>query len=215
MCFHISIINNHNSIEEEMSAKFVKPENFNPKSHISAFSNPLIPIINSTNTQKINLFSWGLIPHWVKNINEANIIRRMTYNAKSETVNQKPSFKYSIKNKKCLIIANGFYEWQTTDQGKICYYITSSDSNMIVFAGIWSKWINRLNGENIKTVSILTQKANKAMSFIHNIKKRQPVILNKINRNIWLNSNHKFSNILNESYETNFNYRIVKSPLKN
>ena len=215
MCFHISIINNHNSIEKEMNAKFVNKENFNPKPHISAFSNPVIPVIISKNIQEINLFNWGLIPHWVKNIDEANTIRRMTYNAKSETVNQKPSFKYSIKNKKCLIIANGFYEWQTTDKGKICYYITSSDSNMIVFAGIWSIWINRLNGESIKTVSILTQKANKTMSFIHNIKKRQPVILNKIHRNIWLNSNHKLSNILDEYYETNFNYRIVKSPLKN
>ena len=105
MCFHISIINNYNSIEEEMNAKFVNKENFNPKPHISAFSNPVIPVIISKNIQEINLFNWGLIPHWVKNIDEANTIRQMTYNAKSETVNQKPSFKYSIKNKKCLITA--------------------------------------------------------------------------------------------------------------
>ena len=215
MCFHISIINNYNSIEEEMDAKFVNNAIFNPKSHISAFSNPLIPVIISKKIQEISLFNWGLIPNWVKNIDEANTIRRMTYNAKSETINQKPSFKYSIKNKKCLIIANGFYEWQTTDKGKVCYYITSSDSNIMSFAGIWSIWINKSNGENIKSVSILTQKANKTMSFIHNIKKRQPVILNKSHRNLWLNSKHEFSNILNDSYHTNFNYRIVKSPLKN
>tara|TARA_B100001250_G_scaffold391968_1_gene393358 strand:- start:4163 stop:4810 length:648 start_codon:yes stop_codon:yes gene_type:complete len=215
MCFHISIINNHNSIEEEMNAKFVNEENFNPNLHISAFSNPLIPVIISKNIQEINLFNWGLIPHWAKDTNQANRIRRMTYNAKSETVNQKPSFKFSIKNKKCLIIANGFYEWQATNKGKICYYITSSDSNIIAFAGIWSIWINRSNGESVKSASILTQRANKTMSFIHNIKKRQPVVLNKIHRNLWLNSQHNFSNILNSSYDTNFNYRIVKSPLKN
>lgn len=197
-----------------MNANIVNNESFTPKPHISAFSNPLVPVITSQNIHQINFYNWGLIPHWVKNINEANKIRQLTYNAKCETIKEKPSFKYSIKNKKCLIIANGFYEWRNVDKGKLCYYISNPDNDLLVFAGIWSKWTNKLNGLQINSVTIITQQANKTMSFIHNIKKRQPVTLNKLNREIWLKSKLNFSNILNTSYNTAFNSHIVKSPLK-
>ena len=214
MCFNISIISKHDILEQEMNAKFSSNIKFISQSHISAFSNPLIPIITSDNRSTIQLFYWGLIPHWVKTINKANELRKMTYNAKNETIKEKPSFKDSIKNRKCLILANGFYEWQTTSKGKICYYISSSDEKLFTFAGIWSNWHNTLNGKLIRSVSIITQQANEIMSTIHNIKKRQPVILHKHNYQSWLNSGMDFQDILDESFNFNFNYKIVNSPLK-
>jgi putative SOS response-associated peptidase YedK len=214
MCFHISITDNQNSIEKKMNANFSISNEFLPQKHISAFSNTLIPIIHSQKKYEINLFNWGLIPYWIKNIQEANKIRKMTYNAKTETLNDKPSFKYSIRDKKCLIITNGFYEWQSANNKKICYYINSSESSLFTFAGIWSTWLDRTNNKSINSVSILTQEANKTMSFIHNIKKRQPVVLNKKNREAWLDSRLNYSHILKDSYNTNFNYKIVQSPIK-
>ena len=171
MCFNISISNTNNLIERQMNAIFETGFIFESQKHISAFSNPLIPVITSENKSKIQLYHWGLIPNWVQDIKKANELRRMTYNAKCESIKEKPSFRDSIKNKKCLIIADGFYEWQSTSSGKRCYYITSYEDSTFTFAGIWSSWLDKSTGELIKSVSIITQKANQMMSKIHNIKK--------------------------------------------
>ena len=214
MCFNISIDSNKSAIERKLNAKFEPQLLFKPQKHISAFKNPLIPVITSENNTKIQLCHWGLIPNWVKDIKRANELRRMTYNAKCETIKDKPSFRDSIKNKKCLIIADGFYEWQSTSNGKICHYITSSETTIFTFAGIWSIWLNESSGEVIKSVSIITQKANQMMSKIHNIKKRQPVILHKHNHENWLNSEVYFQNILDESFNIKLQYNMIESPLK-
>ena len=112
MCFNISINKNNNVIEKQLNAQFETRSIFEPLQHILAFSNPLIPVISSEDNNKIQLFHWGLIPEWVQDKKKANDIRKMTYNAKCETIKEKPSFRDSIKDKKCLIIADGFFEWQ-------------------------------------------------------------------------------------------------------
>ena len=93
MCFNISIINSKNSIEKQLGAVFDTDFIFEPQNHISAFSNPLIPVITSENRENIQLYHWGLIPAWVKDRKQANEIRKLTYNAKSETITEKPSFR--------------------------------------------------------------------------------------------------------------------------
>ena len=214
MCFNISISNNQYSIEKQLNAKFETELIFEPQKHISAFSNPLIPVITSEDVSKIQLCHWGLIPEWVKDITKANKIRKMTYNAKCETIKDKPSFCNSIKDRKCLIIADGFYEWQSTLNGKICHYITSPENEVFTFAGIWSNWLDKSTGELIKSVSIITQSANEMMSKIHNIKKRQPVVLHKENRENWFNSELDFQKILDESFNIVLKTKIIESPLK-
>ena len=171
MCFNISITKSKYSIEKELDSVFATEIIFEPKKHISAFSNPLIPVITSQHRKNIQLYYWGLIPSWVEDKKHANELRKLTYNAKSETITEKPSFRNSILNKKCLIIADGFYEWQLTSKGKICHYITCPENELFTFAGIWSKWLDESTGEFIKSVSIITQPANKMMSKIHNVKK--------------------------------------------
>ena len=214
MCFNISINNSRNAIEKQLNANFNIGHIFEPQKHISAFSNPLIPVITSEDISKIQLFNWGLIPKWVDDITKANEIRRMTYNAKSETIKEKPSFRDSIKDKKCLIIVDGFYEWKSTSKGKICHYITYPDDDIFTFAGIWSNWLNQSTGEVIKSVSIITQPANKMMEKIHNIKKRQPIIIHKENREKWFDSQLNYETILDASLNISLKSRIIVSPLK-
>jgi len=214
MCYNISIGNNKNAIECQFNAKFESKIIFEPQKHISAFSNPLIPVITAENNSKIQLYNWGLIPEWAKNKTKANEIRKMTYNAKCETIKEKPSFRDSIKDKKCLIIADGFYEWQLTSKGKICYFISHPNNDLFTFAGIWSKWIDKSTGDFIKSVSIITQPANEMMSKIHNVKKRQPVILHKENRDKWINSGLDFEKIMDKSFNILLKNKIIISPLK-
>ena len=214
MCFNISISNTNNLIERQMNAIFETGFIFESQKHISAFSNPLIPVITSENKSKIQLYHWGLIPNWVQDIKKANELRRMTYNAKCESIKEKPSFRDSIKNKKCLIIADGFYEWQSTSSGKICHYINSSENAIFTFAGIWSGWLDKSTGELINSVSIMTQNANQMMEKIHNIKKRQPIIIHRENREKWFDSKLNYETILDASLNISLKNKIIDSPLK-
>ena len=215
MCFNISVNVNKSNLEYEFDADFDANSEFEFSSHISAFSNPLIPVITSDNIRKIELCSWGLVPNWVKDSIQAKNIRQYTYNAKSETVFVKPSFRDSIVDKKCLIIIDGFYEWQSTDSGKVCHLITHSSNKIFTLAGIWSDWTDKKTGEVLRSVSILTQPANQFMSKIHNIKQRQPVLIDKNDRMKWMASGKKFESILNRSLSNKLKNKIISSPLKN
>ena len=214
MCFNISIVNSVDVIEQQFDAEFLIDFSLQPQKHISAFTNPQVPVITSAEKQTIQPFQWGLIPHWVKDEKKANEIRRMTYNAKSETVQEKPSFRHSIESRKCLVIADGFYEWQSTVSGKVCHYITRPNEDVFAFAGIWSEWINRSTGECINSVSILTQPANQKMEKIHNVKKRQPVILVQEQHHEWLDAGMQYNHILGTSYNIDLRSMLVESPLK-
>ena len=214
MCFNISIVSSVDAIEQQFNAEFHIDFSFKPKKHISAFTNPKIPVITSDEPHVIQPFYWGLIPHWVKDRQKVDSIRRMTYNAKSETVQEKPSFRDSIKNKKCLIITDGFYEWESTSSGKICHFIKPTNDAIFAFAGIWSEWVNQSTGAAINSTSILTQPANTLMAKIHNIKKRQPIILRGNHQNDWLQSNQDFESLLKATQQINLTSKIVASPLK-
>ena len=214
MCFNISIVNSVDAIEKQFNAEFHIDFSFEAKKYISAFTNPKIPVITSEEPHVIQPFYWGLIPHWVKNEEKADSIRRMTYNAKSETVYEKPSFRDSIKNKKCLIIADGFYEWESTSSGKICHFIKPTNNAIFAFAGIWSEWVNQSTGAAINSTSILTQPANTLMAKIHNIKKRQPVMLNPEDQNKWLGAGLNYDHILDGAQNIDLTAKIVTSPLK-
>ncbi|HVK96877.1 MAG TPA: SOS response-associated peptidase family protein, partial [Flavisolibacter sp.] len=83
---------------------------FEPIYHINGFDFPAMPVITSAHPNKVQAYSWGLIPHWVKNVEEAKKIRTQTLNAKAETIFEKPSFRNYVNNR-CIILADGFYEW--------------------------------------------------------------------------------------------------------
>jgi putative SOS response-associated peptidase YedK len=185
MCFHISLSKDLRTIEKRFDASFLDPI-FERIYHVSAFSYPKLPVISNDDPSKIQLFTWGLIPFWVKDEEAARKIREQTLNAKAETVTVKPSFRHSIKVKRCLVLADGFYEWQHVKNKTFPYYIHLKDNQLFAFAGIWDVWTNKDTEQTLKTFSIITTQANPLLAVIHNTKKRMPVILRAEDERKWL-----------------------------
>ena len=185
MCFHIKIENSIKNIEKRFNAEYRAKEKFDSQKYINGFSLPQIPVITNEKPNEIQLLYWGLIPYWVKNYDNAQQIRSKTLNARSETITEKPSYKNLINKNHCLVIADGFYEWRLEENKKKRYLIQKDDKKLFAFAGIWDSWKNKDNGEMINSFSIITQKANDFMSYIHNVKRRQPVILSKSDEKEW------------------------------
>jgi putative SOS response-associated peptidase YedK len=126
----------------------------------------------------LSLIRWGLIPSWSK---DASGAARMI-NARSETVHSLPSFRDAIKLRRCLIPADGFYEWKRTGVGKQPYCFEVNDGDLFAFAGLWDRWRDA-GGQWIRSFSVLTTTANSLTSAVHD---RMPVILNKNDYDRWL-----------------------------
>ena len=162
-------------------------EVYGEKYHVSAFTNPVCPVI--TDNPQIQLFQWGLIPSWVQSSNEAEEIRRMTYNAKSETVFEKSSFSHAITHGRCIIPSTGYFEWRHEGSRKIPYFIFVKDADIFSMAGISETWVNKETKESVTTFSIITTTANSLTEYIHNTKKRMPLILNQKDEQKWITPN--------------------------
>lgn len=128
----------------------------------------------------LEMLRWGLIPSWAK---DPGIGSRMI-NARSETASEKPSFRKAFKERRCLILADGFYEWQKTNNGKQPFYIHMKGGSLFAFAGLWESWQDP-EGPEIRTCTILTIDANELVAPIHN---RMPVILHPEYYEPWLDS---------------------------
>ena len=131
-------------------------------------------------TRRAGLMRWGLIPHWAK---DPKIGARMI-NARSETVAEKPVFRDSLRRRRCLVLADGFYEWQRTGGSKRPMRIVMRTGEPFAFAGLWSVWRDP-NGNRIPSCSIITTTANDLLSPIHD---RMPVILPKALEGFWLDA---------------------------
>ena len=175
MCYHTKQTEMATQVESRFDAKVDKITTFKPQKSINAFDFPLTPIIVDEDPKIITHYNWGLIPSWSKD----DEIKKSTLNARIETVDEKPSFKNSV-NKRCLVIANGYYEWQwhnSKGKNKTKFEIGIGNDDLFAFAGLYSKWVNALTGEIRNTYTIVTTEANPLMAEIHNIKKRMPIIL--------------------------------------
>jgi len=177
MCYTIEINLTREQIEKRFQAKFKNGSDFEPKKRISAFTLPELPVICSDAADEIKLYTWGLIPFWVKNAEDAKSIRTKTFNARAETIADKASFKNSFRSKRCLVLTDGFYEWHTDGKAKTPFFINLKDRNPFALAGLFDCWLNRETGEYINTFTVVTTRANPMLEKIHNIKKRMPVIL--------------------------------------
>ena len=139
MCFHTIQSKLAKQLEKRFKAKIRELHLFKPQNHINGFDFPKTPIIVDNNPEIIEHYNWGLIPHWAKNED----IKAMTLNAKIETLEEKPSFR-EVTSQRCLVIANGFYEWQWQDskgKNKIKYEIGVGDNCLFAFAGLYSTGI--------------------------------------------------------------------------
>ncbi|GAB2771746.1 SOS response-associated peptidase [Salinimicrobium soli] len=184
MCYRTKLNAKIVDIEKAFEATFVEPYLYDPKEEINGFDFSGTPVITDASTSEILFYNWGLIPFWAKN----EQIKKHTLNAKIETLAEKPTFRNVISNR-CLVIANGFYEWQWQDakgRQKQKYLITSTEEEIFAFAGLYSRWKHPDSGEEINSYSIVTTEANELMSEIHNIKKRMPVVLHHSDQALWL-----------------------------
>ena len=184
MCFFSRLTLSVSELKSRFGADPDPEEDFEPVEEYNGFTFPKTPVIANDKPELIRLFNWGLMPSWAKD----DTFRKNTLNARFETIGEKPSFRPYIHNR-CLVLANGFYEWQWLDpQGKKKqkFLITLENEEAFAFAGIWSKWASKETGEILNTYSIITLPATGLMSEIHNSKLRMPFILNKDNETKWL-----------------------------
>jgi len=186
MCYHVSVTIKGLGLAKRFKARFPEAKVFKPVYHASAFSFPFLPVITNRDAQKIQLFRWGLVPHWVKDEKSAETMRIYTLNAKAETVFEKPSFRSSIKAKRCLVLVDGFYEWQHVGKKAYPYYVALKKHAPFALGGIWDEWVHPKTGELFSTFSIVTTRANSLMEKIHNTKKRMPLVLEKADETQWL-----------------------------
>jgi putative SOS response-associated peptidase YedK len=133
--------------------------------------------------REISLMRWGLIPSWAK---DPSVAAQMI-NARSETAGTKPAFRDALKSRRCLIPADGFYEWKRTTTSKEPFFFEVNEGELFAFAGLWEGWKDA-SGNWIKTCSILTTTPNATTSAIHD---RMPVILNPDSYDLWLDPGMK------------------------
>ncbi|MEX0981798.1 MAG: SOS response-associated peptidase [Bacteroidales bacterium] len=186
MCFTINLNTTRDSIEKRFEADASALSDFDFRYYFKAFNNPLLPVITSDNPGVVQLMQWGLIPRWTRDQDQAEKIRKGTYNARAETLHKKPSFRDSFNKRHCIIPICGFFEWQHAGKRKIPWYIHDRKNPFIALAGIYDLWNNAANEEIIHTFSIITVPANPLMEKIHNTKKRMPAILYDRGEKRWL-----------------------------
>lgn len=150
---------------------------FSPRYNIPPTSDIPAVWVNEKNERQMDLFRWGLVPFWSKEKPKgAGMI-----NAKAETVFKKPAFRASMKNKRCLIPASGFYEWEKKGKDKQPYFFQPKNGELFAFAGLWDRWEGP--EETIVSCTILTTEANDTVKPLHD---RMPVIIKTGNHALWL-----------------------------
>jgi len=187
MCYRYSVPG-PDSLVKRFSALFLEPVPFKRQYHASSFDLPKLPVITNENPKQIQLFTWGLIPFWVKDRKIAEEVRLKTMNARAESIFEKPSFRYAAEQKHCLVLADGFFEWQEYQGKNYPYYIRLKNHEPFAMAGLWDTWVDKESSEELRTYSVITTKANQLMEKIHNKKKRMPVILCRENEEKWISA---------------------------
>jgi putative SOS response-associated peptidase YedK len=184
MCFFSRLTISASELKSRFQADFGPGTSWEPTMEFNGFTHPKTPAIANDQPDRIRMFEWGLLPSWAKD----KSLQNNTLNARIETLHEKPSFR-SVLTNRCLIPANGFYEWQWLDpegKKKQKYLITVEDEEAFAFAGLWNAWTDRLTGEIIETYTIITRPANGLMARIHNSKLRMPWILPHSEESDWL-----------------------------
>ena len=128
----------------------------------------------------VSMLRWGLLPHWAKDRSMA----ARTINARSETVHEKPSFREAFKRRRCVVPADGYYEWVAGPDGKQPYYLSRRDCRPIALAGLWEQWRDPArDGELVETFTILTMAAAGGIESVHH---RMPVMLDDVACEHWI-----------------------------
>ncbi|MBC5992417.1 SOS response-associated peptidase [Pontibacter cellulosilyticus] len=138
-----------------------------------------LPVVTNDHPDTLQFFSWGLQPFWAK---DARAVKR-SINARAETLTEKTSFRRLLESKRCLVAADGFFEWKVTDHGKVPYRILLKNEELFSFAGLWDEWTDKETGEVLHTFTIITTEANEVVKPIHD---RMPAMLSPEAEELWL-----------------------------
>jgi putative SOS response-associated peptidase YedK len=140
----------------------------------------VVRLNSETKQRTLDTLRWGLVPYWAKDVK----IGYTMINAKAETVAEKPAFREAFKSRRCLIPADGFYEWAKLDaKAKQPYAIVMKDRSLFGFAGLWERWTDKASGEVVRSFTIITTTPNDVCAPIHD---RMPVIVERANYGKWL-----------------------------
>lgn len=143
-----------------------------------------------TDGRELAMLRWGLVPSWAKDI----AIGSRMINARAETLAEKPSFRSAFKSRRCLIVADGFYEWQPQPKGpKQPYLIGLKDGEPFAFAGLWERWEKAPDGQPVESCTVVTTEANDLVRPIHD---RMPVILAHEDYDTWLDASRNSPDVV-------------------
>jgi putative SOS response-associated peptidase YedK len=178
MCGRFTLTQSAEAIAQHFDTSAPSP--YAPRYNIAP-SQPVLAVVADAQgdpTRQLQFFRWGLIPSWSKDPLKGAPL----FNARSETVAEKPSFRTAFKRRRCLIPADGFYEWRREGKAKQPFYFCMGDCQPFGFAGLWEHWENG-NGDSVDSCTILTTTPNELLNAVHD---RMPVILDPSDYDLWL-----------------------------
>lgn len=176
MCGRFSLTEDISALQQYFN--FEIAEEITPRYNIAP-SQRILTIISDGQNRRAGTMKWGLVPFWA---NDEKIGYKMI-NARAEGIDEKPSFKHAFKRRRCLIVANGFYEWKKQEDGnKQPYHFIMKNKKPFAFAGLWETW--KKGEQPLHSCTIITTTPNEVTEDVHD---RMPVILHQDSYDLWLN----------------------------
>ena len=163
---------------EHFGAEFVRSETLVPNWNVAP-TDQVYAVAEHDGDRILTSFRWGLVPFWAEDLR----IGAKAINARVETAATKPMFRESFEHRRCIIPADGFYEWERKEKGKLPHFIHAADEAPLALAGLWASWRDRETDARVLTCTILTGEPNDVLAPIHN---RMPVILPESAWDRWL-----------------------------
>jgi putative SOS response-associated peptidase YedK len=178
MCGRFSLAKSKEELFKRFAVQIKTP--FSPQYNIAPMQS--CAVITNQAPNEIQFYQWGLIPSW--SIDRSTAMNMI--NARAESVYQKIPFKHIVKNQRCLVLADGFFEWRKEGKNKVPYRFNLNSEEAFSFAGLWDSWKNEDNGDTVHSFTIVTTDANKLVKSVHD---RMPVILRKDLEKLWIAEN--------------------------
>lgn len=168
----------HHNLDEVKERFDIQETLFDIKPRFNIAPSQQIAAISQGEKKILTSYKWGLVPSWSKDTQIASKL----INARAETLAEKPSFKKSLFSRRCLIPADGFFEWKQEGKNKTPVYIQMKNKSLFAFAGLWDEWLSE-NNEILRTCTIITVEPNSLIKPLHH---RMAAILKREDENIWL-----------------------------
>ncbi len=184
MCGRYTFFNNIDSLQHSLNIDVIDSNIINHQASYNIAPTQNAPVVFEENNKRIlKNMRWGLIPSWAKD----NSFASKLINARSETIADKPSFKNLISTNRCVVLANGYYEWVNVDNKKHPYFIYSEENRMISMAGLWTEW------KDVISFTIITKKSDLSISHLHH---RMPLILQEEKIDSYLDKKNTFDDFI-------------------